>query len=143
MAQNKELACTNEGNAAVIQELKSQLSSTSLSLQTASLKVDELHSDKNSDDRNGRQLSVRLMEDVKTIEDIETLTSSGYSLVDTCKRLDDTLEAKDPVEVGHLASIIWCLGRGVTNTCPDIDLGLKMTHSCEVLVKEAREMVEP
>jgi len=140
--QNKELACTNEGNTAVIQELKGQLSSTSQSLETASLKVDELQSDRNSDDRNRRQLSVRLMEDVKTIEDIETLTSSGYSLVDTCKRLETSLEAKDPVEVGHLASMIWCLGRGVTNTCPDIDLGLKLTHSCEVMVKEAGEMVD-
>ena len=140
--KSQELVSTIEGNAFVIQELKSHLSSTTQNLDSATLRVNELQSEKSSDDSNRRHLAVRLLQDVKTIEDIETLTSSGYSLVDACRRLEDNLDTMDPVEIAHRASMVWCLGRGVTNTCPNIDLGLKLTHSCLLLVKEAGEMVD-
>ena len=89
-----------------------------------------------------REVAVRLVDGVKTVEDIESVTSSGYSLTDLCRRMLSDNDIGDPVMAGHHAALLWTLGRGVTNTCPDIDLGLRLTRSCDLVLKEAREWAE-
>ena len=142
--QNKELKSTNEGNTAVIEQLKDQLSSTSITLGTSAAKVEELENMRSNDDTKRRTAAVGVLENIRTVEDIESVTASGYSLLDVCGRLQggQVQDWADPLLVAHNAALVWGLARGVTNTCPDIDLGLKLSHSCEVLVKEAREYVE-
>ena len=142
--QNKELKSTNEGNTAVIEQLKDQLSSISITLGTSAAKVEELENMRSNDDTKRRTAAVGVLENIRTVEDIESVTASGYSLLDVCGRLQggQVQDWADPLLVAHNAALVWGLARGVTNTCPDIDLGLKLSHSCEVLVKEAREYVE-
>ena len=142
--QNKELKSTNEGNTAVMEQLKDQLSSTSITLGTSAAKVEELENMRSNDDTKRRTAAVGVLENIRTVEDIESVTASGYSLLDVCGRLQggQVQDWADPLLVAHNAALVWGLARGVTNTCPDIDLGLKLSHSCEVLVKEAREYVE-
>ena len=142
--QNKELKSTNEGNTVVIEQLKDQLSSSSITLGTSAAKVEELENMRSKDDTKRRTAAVGVLENIRTVEDIESVTASGYSLLDVCGRLQggQVQDWADPLLVAHNAALVWGLARGVTNTCPDIDLGLKLSHSCEVLVKEAREYVE-
>ena len=142
--QNKELKSTNEGNTVVIEQLKDQLSSTSITLGTSAAKVEELENMRSNEDTKRRTAAVGVLENIRTVEDIESVTASGYSLLDVCGRLQggQVQDWADPLLVAHNAALVWGLARGVTNTCPDIDLGLKLSHSCEVLVKEAREYVE-
>ena len=142
--QNKELKSTNVGNTAVIEQLKDQLSSTTITLGTSAAKVEELENMRSNEDTKRRTAAVGVLENIRTVEDIESVTASGYSLLDVCGRLQggQVQDWADPLLVAHNAALVWGLARGVTNTCPDIDLGLKLSHSCEVLVKEAREYVE-
>ena len=142
--QNKELKSTNEGNTAVIEQLKDQLSSTPITLGISAAKVEDLENLRSNDDTKRRTAAVGVLENIRTVEDIESVTASGYSLLDVCGRLQggQHQDWADPLLVAHNAALVWGLARGVTNTCPDIDLGLQLSHSCEVLVKEAREFVE-
>ena len=123
-SENKTLQNTNDSNAALIQELKNDVAA------------------KTAEADQRRVVGVGVVDGVKTVEDIESLTSSGYSLTDVCSRLSTVTSTNDPVLTAHLAALVWGLGRGVTNTCPDIDLGLQLTSSCELVLKEAREWLE-
>ena len=49
--------------------------------------------------------------------------------------------SEDPVLVSHLAALVWVGGRGVANTCPDIDTGAALCHGSDLVLKECREMV--
>jgi len=141
---NRELKSTNDGNDQLIQELKHQLSTSTKALEESKIQTENLRSEKVSDDSGRRQIAKNIMDNVKTIQDIETITCSGYSLQELCRRMLETesSDLSDPLLIGHYTSMTWCLARGVTNTCPDLDLASKVTRSSEVMMKEAQEFVE-
>ena len=85
--QNKELKSTNEGNTAVIEQLKEQLSSTPITLGISAAKVEDLENLRSNDDTKRRTAAVGVLENIRTVEDIESVTASGYSLLDVCGRL--------------------------------------------------------
>ena len=57
------------------------------------------------------------------------------------RTLTDSRDLSDPLLIDHYTSMTWCFARGVTNTCPVLDLASKVTRSSEVMMKEALEIV--
>ena len=61
-----------------------------------------------------------------------------------CRKLLDCDQEgwSDPVLVSHRVSLVTCLTRGLTNTCPDLELATRVTSVAQLVVKEAQELVE-
>jgi len=142
-AQNRELKCTNEGNAGIIDELKQQLENKNELIVAKNAALKDLAVSKDRVTQSSIQAGLEVLAGVKTVEDIESVTCSGYSLVDLCGRMaGEGVDWNNPVLVGHYGALVWGLGKGVGNTCPDMDIGYRLSQATDVVVKECREFIE-
>jgi len=142
-AQNRELKCTNEGNSGIIQELKEQIENKNELIAAKNAALKDLAERKERESQSSIQAGLGVLEGVKTLEDIESVTCSGYSLIDLCSRMSgEGVDWKNPVLVGHYGALVWGLGKGVGNTCPDMDIGYRLSQATDGMVKECREFIE-
>ena len=140
-AKNKELEESCKGSVKLVEELKSQLENQSESLAAKVATLRDLAEKRSQAEVMKRERSVSLLDSVRSLEDVESVTCSGYTLLDVCAGLRRDIVSEEPVLVSHLAALVWVGGRGVANTCPDIDTGAALCHGSDLVLKECREMV--
>ena len=162
-ARTRELQQSHQGDAEIIQELKNQLENQTEALAVKVATIKDLTEKRATSDAGRRERSVAVLEAVRRLEDVESLTCSGQTLLDVCSSLRRDVRAdQDPVLLSHHAALVWvsCVslsslscppnshlslqihGRGLANTCPSIDTGAALCHTTDLVMKECRELVE-
>ena len=110
-AKNRELQKSCEGNVQLVQELKSQLENQSESLAVKVATVKDLTEKRARSEAGRRETSVSLLDRTKSLEDVESVTCSGYTLLDVCNILrKDIGQEPDPVLLSHQAALVWVGG---------------------------------
>ena len=107
-ARNKELLQSSEGNVQIIQELKDQLENQAEAVSVKVATIRDLTDKKATSEAGRRERSVSVLENVRRLEDVESLTCSGQTLLDVCSGLRRDLQAdQDPVLLSHHAALVW------------------------------------
>jgi len=129
------------GSEAVVAELTSQLTSTQHLLANKTTALAESEEGLADAAHRERSAALAMVESVQKVEDIESVTASCYSLLDTCTRLESVDWDLVPSTAAQLAGLAWVLGRGAANTCPDLEHAARLTRATAGLAQQAAELL--
>ena len=107
-ARNKELQQSSQGNVQIIQELKDQLENQREAVAVKVATIRDLTDKTATSEAGRRERSVSVLENVRRLEDVESLTCSGQTLLDVCSGLRRDIRGDlDPVLLSHHAALVW------------------------------------
>jgi len=140
------LTSSTEEQLKSIEELNVELLSKTEQLNCRSSELEDCRQTGERGYLSAIEAALAMMENIKRVEDIETITCSVCSLNYQCRQLLQPLTSTWPQDqakqvglvsqFGDSASLVWGFSRGVSSTCSDIDLGLQLSASAEELINE-------
>ena len=140
-AEAGQAEAARAGSEAVVAELTSQLTSTQHLLANKTTALAESEEGLADAAHRERSAALAMVESVQKVEDIESVTASCYSLLDTCTRLEAVDWDLVPSTAAQLAGLAWVLGRGAANTCPDLEHAASLTRATAGLAQQAAELL--
>merc|ERR1719309_1409415 len=134
-----------------VEELKAQIETRTEELR---VKTSDLSAMQETAERGyicAIEAAVAMMENIKHVEDVESVACSSFSLTYQSHHLSDLLTTPWPndqakqvgliSQLGDSVSLVWEFSKGVSGSCPDIDLGSQLSAAADSLIKESEMVV--